>query len=180
AGTIVDDAGYGDFAGYLELPTADYQLSITDETGETEVAVFGAPLSSLNLDGQALTILASGFLNPDNNSGGPAFGLYVALSSGGELVELTNTTSVEENTIAEAEWKLYPNPARQTATVTVDESATDAVVRMLNVTGKVLDEKQLQGKRSVDFNVADYPNGIYLISIVNGNSSQTRKLQILK
>ena len=180
AGTIVDDAGYGDFAGYLELPTADYQLSITDETGESEVAVFGAPLSSLNLDGQALTILASGFLSPENNSDGSAFGLYVALPSGGELVKLTNTTSVEENDIAVSEWNLYPNPARQTATITVDENATDAVVRILNVTGKVLDEKQLQGNRSVAFNIADYPNGIYLVSIINGNSSQTRKLQILK
>ncbi|MFO7608912.1 MAG: hypothetical protein R6X35_06905, partial [Candidatus Krumholzibacteriia bacterium] len=32
--------------------------------------------------------MASGFLNPDLNSNGPEFGLWVALASGGELIEL--------------------------------------------------------------------------------------------
>jgi len=180
AGTIVDDAGYGDFAGYLELPTADYQLSITDETGETEVAVFGAPLSSLNLGGDALVILASGFLNPGNNSDGPAFGLFVALPSGGDLVALNNTTGVEENEMDFTDWNLYPNPARQTAMVSVDEMAENIMVRLVNMTGQLLDEKQLDGKRRVVFDVANYPDGIYLVSIISGNSAQTRKLQVIK
>ncbi|MDZ7775063.1 MAG: DUF4397 domain-containing protein [Bacteroidales bacterium] len=88
AGTIVNNAAYGDFAGYLELPTADYSLQVRDESGTSTVAQFAAPLSTLGLDGQALAIMASGFLNPDNNSGGEAFSLYVALPSGGELVQL--------------------------------------------------------------------------------------------
>ena len=86
--TIVNDASYKDFAGYLSLPTADYTIQVRTGDGIDAVAEYGAPLQTLNLDGVALTVLASGFLSPDNNSGGPAFGLYVALPSAGNLIPL--------------------------------------------------------------------------------------------
>jgi len=88
AGQLIADFEFGDFAGYLSLPLNDYILEIRDETGTVKVAAYEAPLATLGLQGQALTVLASGFLNPDNNSDGPAFGLYVALAGGGPLVEL--------------------------------------------------------------------------------------------
>jgi hypothetical protein len=79
---------YGDFAGYLELATDNYIIEVRDETGTVTVASYQAPLAALGLEGQALSVIASGFLNPGQNSNGPAFGLYVALASGGDLVEL--------------------------------------------------------------------------------------------
>ncbi|KAF0201540.1 MAG: hypothetical protein FD170_2546, partial [Bacteroidetes bacterium] len=88
AGTIVDDLAYSAFAGYLELPTLDFSLQIRDQTGTTTVAQFDAPLATLNLDGVAAVVVASGFLDPANNNNGPAFGLYVALPAGGDLVAL--------------------------------------------------------------------------------------------
>jgi hypothetical protein len=88
AGQLIADFEFGDFEGYLSLPLNDYILEIRDETGTVKVAAYEAPLATLGLQGQALTVLASGFLNPDNNSDGPAFGLYVALAGGGALVEL--------------------------------------------------------------------------------------------
>ncbi|UPT67098.1 MAG: DUF4397 domain-containing protein [Sphingobacteriales bacterium JAD_PAG50586_3] len=86
--TIVDNASYNDFAGYLSLPTSDYSIQVRTSDGVDAVAEYGAPLQTLSLNGVALTVLASGFLNPANNSGGPAFGLYVALPSGGNLIPL--------------------------------------------------------------------------------------------
>ncbi|MEY3444714.1 MAG: hypothetical protein RLZZ519_2995, partial [Bacteroidota bacterium] len=88
AGTIVDNASYGDFAGYLELGTADYALQVRTGEGNTTVAEYAAPLQTLGLNGAAAVVVASGFLNPANNSNGPAFGLYVALPTGGALVAL--------------------------------------------------------------------------------------------
>lgn len=88
AGELADDVMYGTFAGYLELPTADYTVQVRNETNSAIVAAYGAPLSSLSLGGTALTVLASGFLDPSMNSGGPAFGLYVATAAGGPLLPL--------------------------------------------------------------------------------------------
>lgn len=87
-GQIISDFSFGDFAGYLSLPLNDYVLEIRDETGTNTVAAYSAPLATLGLQGEALTVLASGFLNPASNSDGPAFGLYAALATGGALVEL--------------------------------------------------------------------------------------------
>merc|ERR1711975_133496 len=87
-GELIDNLMYGDFFGYAELATNDYVLEVRDETGTATVAKYGAPLATLGLDDAAITVLASGFLNPANSSDGEAFGLWVALASGGALVEL--------------------------------------------------------------------------------------------
>jgi len=79
---------YGEFAGYLELGTDDYVLEVRTADGATTVVAYSAPLSTLGLDGAAITVVASGFLDPANNSNGEAFGLYVALASGGDLIPL--------------------------------------------------------------------------------------------
>ena len=78
AGTIVDNISYPNFAGYLEVPTLDFVLDVRDETGTTTVASYLAPLQTLELEGAALTVIASGFLDPSQNSNGPAFGLFFA------------------------------------------------------------------------------------------------------
>ncbi len=86
--TAVDNASYGDFAGYLALPTADYTVQVRTADNAAIVATYAAPLATLGLNGAALAVLASGFLNPAMNSNGPAFGLWVALPAGGPLVQL--------------------------------------------------------------------------------------------
>jgi hypothetical protein len=75
AGTVVNNIAYSQFQGPLELNTVDYTLNVTDETGATVVASYQAPLQTLTLGGKGLVVLASGFLNPSNNSNGAAFGL---------------------------------------------------------------------------------------------------------
>jgi len=87
---------YGEFEGYLELGTADYVLEIRTADGQTTVVAFSAPLATLGLEGEAITVVASGFLDPANNSNGAAFGLYVALADGGGLIPLPVYTETFE------------------------------------------------------------------------------------
>lgn len=85
---LVDDISFPEYNGYLELPTDDYLIDITTADNSTKVAGYQAYLAQLGLDGAAITVLASGFLDPNANQDGPEFGLWVALPSGGPLVEL--------------------------------------------------------------------------------------------
>ena len=97
AGIIVNNISYGEFQGYLELPTADYVIQINNEDNTVGVAAYSAPLSTLGLDGEAIVVVASGFLDPSMNSNGPSFGLWVALAAGGPMVELpTAALGVED------------------------------------------------------------------------------------
>ncbi|MEM1042109.1 MAG: DUF4397 domain-containing protein [Bacteroidota bacterium] len=80
-GTLVDDAAYTDITPYIGVPAAAYTLDVTTEDGETVVATFAADLSFAR--GQALTILASGFLSPENDQDGSAFGLLLVFPNGG-------------------------------------------------------------------------------------------------
>ncbi|MCU0330088.1 MAG: DUF4397 domain-containing protein [Candidatus Kapabacteria bacterium] len=87
AGTqrLRENISYGKSAEYLSLPAGEYVVGIAP-TGADPIAQFEVDVRELG--GAAAVVLASGFLNPAANQSGPAFGLFVALPSGGALVEL--------------------------------------------------------------------------------------------
>jgi hypothetical protein len=80
---LADDLRYLDDTGYITVPAADYTVDIAPAGGDV-IASFTAPLSGL--DGQALGVLASGFLDPAANNGGEAFGLLAVLADGTTLM----------------------------------------------------------------------------------------------
>jgi hypothetical protein len=157
-GAIVDNLAYGSFAGYLELQTTDYTLNVTDETGNNVVASYLAPLSTLELGGEALVVLASGFLNPSNNSNGAEFGLFVALAEGGDLIALplasTGIASVKKN-----ELKVYPNPAGNL--ITVINTDFNSEVILMDVMGKVVKRVQNIGDQNLQMDLSDLSPGAY-------------------
>lgn len=165
AGTIVDNLAYTEFQGYLELPTDDYILQIQDETGSVGVAAFEAPLATLNLDGAALVVVASGFLNPANNSDGPAFGLWVALPSGGGMVELP-FIQLGTSDFAADELALYPNPARNILYVKgIDLGAY--TIQVVDIQGRVVMEGPYSDQAGL--NVNGLNSGMYQLVFRQGN-----------
>ncbi|MGV8114236.1 MAG: DUF4397 domain-containing protein [Lentimicrobium sp.] len=184
AGTIVDNLAYGNFAGYLELPTANYRLEVRDESGTTTVAVFNAPQASLNLDGQAISLLASGFLNPSNNSNGAAFGLYAVLASGGDFVALGNTTGINENSLAQ-NLIAYPNPASAMVNISFDlKNSVPVSYEIYNTSGRMIMNTNLgtlnAGNHLNRINTSVLPSGFYLVKINAGNTISTIKIQVSK
>ncbi|MEE4258559.1 MAG: DUF4397 domain-containing protein [Bacteroidales bacterium] len=184
AGTIVDDLMYGMFDGYLELPTADYILDIRDETGMQTVASFAAPLNSLGLDGEAIVVVASGFLVPENNSGGPAFGLYAALPTGGDLVGLGNVTGTEETLFDESQFKAYPNPA--TSILNVEYSIVEDAevsIAIYDILGRKLIEEvsyaNSNSRINYQLNTGGLDNGLYILTLNAGENLMSTKIRVV-
>ena len=82
--TLFSDVTYGDVSGYISSEPTALRLLVTPGNSDDVVAAFEADLSGLG--GQSATVLASGFLNPAANQGGPGFALVAALSNGDVVV----------------------------------------------------------------------------------------------
>ena len=168
---------YGDFAGYLPLPTNDYVLEIRDAAGENVIVAYEAPLATLGLEGQALTVVASGFLNPANNSDGPAFGLWVATAAGGDLLELPLYVSVQDINMSEGNITMFPNPSSDM--VNLQSTNTMSEVRVVDISGRVVYTSNVESGQH-QINIRQFENGIYFVQVVTADGMFTGKLQIQK
>ncbi len=175
-GEIIGDFNFGDFAGYLELGTEDYVLEIRDATGTTTVATYLAPLATLGLQGEALVVVASGFLTPDNNSNGPAFGLYVALADGGELIPLPLSDDTSISHIAEVDLVVYPNPV--SSNLFIESSEDISEIRLFDMLGQVSYQTTVSTNR-YELNVSGFRTGIYFVQINTAAGVITERVQIV-
>jgi hypothetical protein len=181
AGTIVDNLSYGEFAGYLSLPTLNFVLDVRDSSGTATVKSYSAPLQDLDLGGAALTILASGFLNPAANSDGAAFGLWVALSSGGNLIPLPEKTGTfTQAAFNSSDIRVYPNPVRS-GTLNV-ETVNNELIDMIGIfsTSGALVYRQAMGNNSIgQVRIPDsLSKGIYLLQVVTQNGTGFQRIVV--
>jgi hypothetical protein len=182
--TIVDDLSYSEYAGYLEVATDDYTLELRDASGTPLGLSYLAPLQTLGLDGAAITVLASGFLDPAVNSNGPAFGLWVALATGGPLVPLSLTTGVEENA-AIASLNLFPNPADEQITVDVDLNAGGRYdVEIVDMTGRVMSRNSgrefTTGASRLNIPVTQLAPGHYTLRLYGESTSRELSFNVVR
>jgi hypothetical protein len=176
-GLLVDDLSYTEFAGYLSLPTNNYELLLTDSAGATPIAKFGAPLSALNLQGAAITVLASGFVNTSANSNGPAFGLYAATAAGGALVALPvlpTPSGLNENTSI-LNVNLYPNPVNTIINFTADKDLINAQLNIMDLSGRTVKQYTVNSSASVinTIDASELNTGVYLLQLNNNGEVNT-------
>ncbi|TVQ07285.1 MAG: DUF4623 domain-containing protein [Bacteroidetes bacterium] len=159
---------YGEFQSYLELPTDDYVLEIRTEDGATVVASYVAPLDLLDLDGAAITVLASGFLTAGDDNDNAAFGLFAATAAGGALVELP----------------VYDPPVFTVTFVIEDEEGdaiADAVVTLdgeANAEGDYVFEDLLAGEYAYSIEAAGYQIAEGTVTVVDEDVTVTVTLLV--
>lgn len=178
AGTLVDDIQYGDYSSYLEVATADYQLNVTSSDGQTTVAGYSAPLSTLNLQDSAITVLASGFLDPSQNSNGEAFGLWAALSEGGNLVELPSVPTSVDEVVSQEDVSIYPNPAVDQLTIELPNDR-QAEVEIYDMVGSMVRSERLTSARNV-VDMSELPAGQYIYRIKTEKNTLNGKVMKIK
>jgi hypothetical protein len=182
--TLVNDLTYGSFSDYLEVPTVDYTLEVQTSDG-TPVAAYDAPLAGLGLQGQAITVFASGFLDPANNSNGPAFGLWVALATGGPLVELSIATGVSSIEKVADRIALYPNPAINAANLEIQGAKSDRVsLQIADVTGRIVKDLGIRATGAdgsvMTIDVSSLTTGSYRLIMSTTNAYTSLPLQIVR
>jgi hypothetical protein len=168
-GILVDDISYPQFQGYLELATLDYLLDVELADNSSVVASYLAPLQTLGLSDLAITVLASGFLNPTNNQNGAEFGLWVALPSGGDLVELPLQTLSNES-FNSFDFTYYPNPVNDI--LSISTASTVDNIKVYNMLGQMVVETAPKvSNPQVDMN--ELQSGVYLVTLEVEGSLQT-------
>jgi hypothetical protein len=169
AGIIVDGASYTDFAGYLELAALDYQLAVQTDDNSVTVATYEAPLATLGLADAAITVVASGFLDPTQNGDGPAFGLWVALAGGGELIPLPLVTSVDE--FEPIAFSMFPNPANDELTIRSDEQIES--IAIYDTQGRLVLSEANNIQR---IDISSLAEGFYQVAVSIGDRVSTERL----
>jgi hypothetical protein len=161
-------------AGYNALPTANYTVNVN--SGSVTVASYQAPLAALSLTGQAITVLASGFLNPASNSSGPAFGLFAAAATGGSLIPLPTlaVTAISKNTFLQNNLSIYPNPFSDKINID-NQSGLSLTIDVIDLKGKLIKTTQ-SNQTNIGMDLNELTPGIYFITVSNESEKATFKI----
>ena len=189
---LVGNLSYGDYAGYLQVPAADYTIDVTAHGTMTAVASFSAPLASLG--GGSGVVYASGFLAPSTTDS--AFTLILAMPSGYtvELPAAETALGVSENgVINPSEFSLnqnYPNPFNPSTQISYNLPENAMVtINVYDLMGRsvrtLVSSNQIAGYRSVSWDATNNVGepvsaGMYVYVAQAGEYSQTKKMLLLK
>ncbi|MNK24855.1 hypothetical protein D3C87_431700 [compost metagenome] len=74
--------------------------------------------------------------------------------------------------------EIYPNPARDLATVILDTKG-DTKIQVVSMNGSIVSEMNVgAGFQKVELNTADLNNGVYFVNVVNANNATTQRLVV--
>ena len=189
---LVENLTYGDYAGYLEVPAADYTIDVTAHGSSAAVASFSAPLAGLG--GGAGVVYASGFLAPTETDS--AFTLILATPSG-YTVELPSTETALDIDYDGSNFpssftlnQNYPNPFNPSTLISFLIPETAIVeVEIRDINGRLIkslsNRIQKAGLTKLIWNSTNEEGlnvsaGVYFYSVKVNNNIQTKKMILLK
>ncbi|MFL3026955.1 MAG: DUF4397 domain-containing protein [Candidatus Neomarinimicrobiota bacterium] len=189
---LVENLSYGSYAGYLQVPAADYTIDVTAHGTTTPVASFSAPLATLG--GGSGVVYASGFLAPTSTDS--AFTLILATPSGYtvELPATSTALSVSEYDAATPKMfslnQNYPNPFNPSTKISYNLPQNDMVtISIYDLMGRsvktLVSSNQAAGYHSVRWDATNdigepVSAGMYVYMVQTSNFSQSKKMIFLK
>ena len=116
------------------------------------------------------------------------FGLWAALDLGGDLIELKpiiSTTYVDDVAEYESSFALYPNPARNFINFSFKlQKESDVLINVYDLNGKVVKSILCENVDKANFNsrinINELNQGLYQVHVSYGESTITRKIQVVK
>lgn len=188
---LVNDAAYGDFTGYISLGPSIHEIDITDAAGTTILYSFAFDLSGFT--DSAVTVFASGFVDPSANQNGEPFGLFAA-TPGGNVIQFSTITDINPPVANTAEgYQLsqnYPNPFNPTTTISwklaVGSHVELAIYDLLGQRIRTLvDGNKPAGAHQAQWDGRDdrgraVSSGVYVYQIEAGGFVQSRKMLLVR
>ncbi len=190
--TLVDDLTYGEFSDYVTVSAAEYVLHLTPgDDNQTLIASFEADLSGLG--GGAAVVFASGFLTPENNHDGPAFGLFAALPTG-DVVEFPaffGGSAPAAQDEADIVMSNHPNPFNVATQISFSlPQPLEVTLNIYNLLGQrvvtlIGGEMMSAGGHDLTWDGLDShgleaASGMYFYRLTAGDISLTKRMLLLK
>jgi hypothetical protein len=132
-------------------------------------------------------VFASGFLTPDDDQDGAAFGLFAALPSG-DVVEFplyVGSTSALVSGVDRLVVGNFPNPFNPTTTIWYSlPTSSHVTLEIYNVLGQrvtlLVDREQGAGAHTAMWDASSAPSGVYFYRLSTSDLTETRKIMLLK
>ena len=106
--------------------------------------------------------------------------LTIQAEANGKAVETSFTVTVDATTgikdLEKEEVSIYPNPCKDYFWLEMDRYNGDVLVSVLNITGRVVKQKQIQNVSRERFDMSDLPTGMYLIRIHTSDRNLVKKI----
>lgn len=163
AGVVVSGIEFGENQGYLSLDPAAYVLQI--EAAGTPVISYNANLSGTA--NAAITVFASGFLNPAANENGAGFGLWFSTPAGGALTALPVNSGLGLTDLNTIQATVYPNPAQTTLNISTPEKLENATFTVSDLQGRSV----ISGAFNTTIDIANLQAGVYVLNVVSGTKN---------
>lgn len=182
---LFDDISYPSVSpDYVEVPPGVYNVDVTSADGATVVATVRADLET---GGTAVTVLASGFLDPsDDGANAPSFGVLAVFPDGtAALLPAGSPVSIGDGPEADGVKLNVVNPIRNAATVRfatgVAGPATVAVFDMLGRRVALLADGDVSGEpQTVSFDASRLASGSYVIRLQAGDVTLSRTVTVVR
>jgi hypothetical protein len=173
--TLFSNLAYTDGSeAAVEVAPASYTINITPAGSNTVVAAFTAPLTGFT--DSALTIVASGFLNPAANKNGAAFGLFAVTKSGNVIALPSAPTSTNELDEITRSTSVYPNPAK--GVVNVSSSVAVNKISITDISGRTVINNANISAFDATLNVESLIKGMYIMQVHTDKGVVVKKLMI--
>ena len=174
---LFDDIAFGEFADYLSVPGAEYQIAVTPANDNSSIiASYLANLSGIT--GSAVTVFASGY------RGGlqPGFEVWVALADGTTfpLPQLVRTNELEDKLEA---LQLSPNPTKGDLMIQFNLNSTENLrYAVRDLAGRMVLEDDFgavpTGVFNQQLNVRGLTTGMYQLEIRSDAGVKTSKFVV--
>jgi uncharacterized repeat protein (TIGR03803 family) len=95
-----------------------------------------------------------------------------------KLVEITFTTGIVEKGSNQLNIDVYPNPAKEQITISLDQKTSDATLKLVTLTGQLMMERTKLSGDKFTLNISDLASGAYFVELTDkGTVSRTKLIK---